>query len=377
MISEKNELNFRELELFLQQQRLSMVENLTATERIDHAEAELAMTLVYRILNLPAPEFRWVSHPWFLTKGTAEKVFRGKAVSLSQAEEKVGHRVRMVLEENLSSDDFNEFFQTMWNILPARQVRSLATHVENELRARRAEVNLLWQTNTIHQFSFGPREEVLRETSWSLDIEWAVQSFVRLAIAEAARGYFKVKIDDTNNYQLDCFLALARAAHAYLCYEQICVMSERPLEIYADAESRLHKEAGPAIRYGDGLEIYSWHGTRVPEVGILQEPTVNNIEYELNVELRRVFIERYGVERYLLDSGSEIRQHDECGTLYVKEVLNDEDIVMVRVTNSTPEIDGESRNYFLRVPPTIRTAREAVAWTFGMTVDEYKPSAES
>ena len=39
---------------------------------------------------------------------------------------------------------------------------------------------------------------------------------------------------------------------------------------------------------------------------------------------------------------------------------------MVEVVNSTPEPDGSRKTYFLRVPPTIGTAREAVAWTFGL-----------
>jgi hypothetical protein len=31
----------------------------------------------------------------------------------------------------------------------------------------------------------------------------------------------------------------------------------------------------------------------------------------------------------------------------------------------------------LRVPPTIQTAAEAVAWTFGATVEEYHPVQET
>jgi hypothetical protein len=50
---------------------------------------------------------------------------------------------------------------------------------------------------------------------------------------------------------------------------------------------------------------------------------------------------------------------------------------MVRVKNSTPEPDGTYKEYFLRVPPTIKTAREAVAWTFEMDENEYKPKFES
>jgi hypothetical protein len=46
---------------------------------------------------------------------------------------------------------------------------------------------------------------------------------------------------------------------------------------------------------------------------------------------------------------------------------------MVEVINSTPEPDGSRRTYFLRVPPDTETAREGVAWTFGLTPEEYQP----
>jgi hypothetical protein len=35
------------------------------------------------------------------------------------------------------------------------------------------------------------------------------------------------------------------------------------------------------------------------------------------------------------------------------------------------------RRYFLRVPPTIRTAAEAVAWTFGLSGQDYYPALET
>jgi hypothetical protein len=33
--------------------------------------------------------------------------------------------------------------------------------------------------------------------------------------------------------------------------------------------------------------------------------------------------------------------------------------------------------YYLRVPPTIQTVAEAVAWSFGMTVEDYHPAQET
>jgi len=40
--------------------------------------------------------------------------------------------------------------------------------------------------------------------------------------------------------------------------------------------------------------------------------------------------------------------------------------VMVEVENATPEPDGHNKMYMIRVDPRCTTAREAVAWTFGI-----------
>jgi hypothetical protein len=56
---------------------------------------------------------------------------------------------------------------------------------------------------------------------------------------------------------------------------------------------------------------------------------------------------------------------------------DDEPIVMVKLWNSTPEPDGSIKIYWLRVPPGIKTAREAVAWSFGKEEIEYQPLQET
>lgn len=52
-------------------------------------------------------------------------------------------------------------------------------------------------------------------------------------------------------------------------------------------------------------------------------------------------------------------------------------LVMVKVVNSTPEPDGQFKDYFLRVPPQMRRAKEAVAWTFNKTETKYQPAMET
>ena len=172
-----------------------------------------------------------------------------------------------------------------------------------------------------------------------------------------------------------------QAQHAgwYLPHQNICWVSERHNVLRCDDRGRIHSLSGPAIAYPDGWAIYAVHGVLVPE-DVIKSPksvTVKRIESEQNSEIRRVMMGVYGESRFLLDSGAQEVGRDMCGTLYRKEIAGDEPLMMVRVLNSTPEPDGSFKPYFLRVPPTVRSAEEAVAWTFGKESKQYSPLHES
>jgi len=156
-------------------------------------------------------------------------------------------------------------------------------------------------------------------------------------------------------------------------------VSERHNILARDDRGRLHSISGPAVAYPDGWAIYAVHGVRVPERVVMapESLAVTEIEAEQNAEVRRVMVERFGPERYILESGAKLVHTDECGALYRKEFKDDETLTMVHVVNSTPEPDGENKKYMLRVPPTVKTAREAVAWTFGKAANEYGPRKET
>jgi hypothetical protein len=131
--------------------------------------------------------------------------------------------------------------------------------------------------------------------------------------------------------------------------------------------------------YPDGWAIHAVHGVRVPGwiVERPQEITASKIEAENNAEIRRIMLDRFGWSRYLINSGAKEVSRDERGILFRKQIPSDEDLVMVKVRNSTPEPDGTFKDYFLRVPPTMQTAWEAVAWTFSKDKNDYNPTKES
>lgn len=73
-----------------------------------------------------------------------------------------------------------------------------------------------------------------------------------------------------------------------------------------------------------------------------------------------------------------LRHKDETGELWVFRFPGWlEDLVFVLVENSTQEPDGSRAKHWLRVRPTVWTAREAVASTFGLTAAQYAPVRET
>jgi len=191
-----------------------------------------------------------------------------------------------------------------------------------------------------------------------------------------------------HEHQVDARLEIARSAGPWWALDGLAIVSERPLVLRRDDRGRPHCADGPAIAWADGLEAFAWHGVAV-EPWVIREPeriTVATIDAEQNAEVRRVLVERFGEERLVREGGAELLDSDVVGRLWRRRIdaeptrwgpRREEPVVMVEVLNSTPEPDGTRKTYFLRVPPKLRTAREAVAWTFGLSGSQYRPEKET
>jgi hypothetical protein len=205
--------------------------------------------------------------------------------------------------------------------------------------------------------------------SGGLDAVWC-------AVAAAVRELFP---DVHGPERLAGLERVTAAAGWWWPFERVAVMCERPVSVYRDDAGRFHRADGPALAWPDGFAVHAWHGTPVAAsmIARLADVRVEDIRDEPNAELRRILLEHYGFDRYLRKVGAARLHQDAAGTLWRAEVPGDEPLVMVEVINATPEPDGTDRVYWLRVPPGTRTAREGIAWTFGLSEEQYRPLRES
>jgi hypothetical protein len=240
-------------------------------------------------------------------------------------------------------------------------------------------------------------ESLERDSSFDLDeimaslrhCQWGWSEDYWLAACEACMRESNIQpmMEDLNRFV--SLVQVREQLSIFFPFADLVLCSENPVVLKRDERDRLHSAEGPALAYRDGWGIWAWHGTRVPK-NVIEHPkkiTVSQIETEMNAEVRRVMVERMGWERFIREGSLRPVQSDDWGTLYRKDLIGDpEPLMLVKVTNSTPEPDGSYKDYVLRVHHELRplmegnilgepqklTALNAIASTFGLRGDEYK-----
>jgi hypothetical protein len=371
-----------------------------STTPADRPRAEEAVRLAYRMVGLPDPErIVWCSSPLVAALACAVTSSRfgwttqqARSVSLrltgnaqqaafAALSERVGNREMSIVQRQVQRPVESAIDQFL---------RAEITRRFSEASHRMAEGQMdtaIWaETRSVVEQSLSKENWVaIKSRSWTKPAGLCSEYLENAIYGQhdagwlSLYGFFREACGmkrETN--PLFGLLELAQSAGWMIAQRDVCWISERLSALNRDPQGRFHCEDGPALAYPNSFAMYAWHGVRVP-ANVIEQPdtmTVNQINDERNLEVRRVMIERYGENRYLEDSSVIVHQ-DETGILYRRESSLGEPVVMIKVINSTPEPDGSFKAYYLRVPPTMQTAREAVAWTFGLTAEAYQPMIET
>lgn len=157
------------------------------------------------------------------------------------------------------------------------------------------------------------------------------------------------------------FQSLVQGCGWFGCYDKMLLILDRPRLLSIDEEYRLHGEGKPAVQFSDGFSTYAYHGVKLPEKYGKLFPSQWHSDWllsEENIELRRVLLQGIGYERLCIELNAEkIDEWREYSLLRINSTIDIEPIYLLKMI-------CPSTNYChaLRVPPSMTSAREAIAW---------------
>lgn len=344
-----------------------------STEPVNEQEAEAFLRDAYQVAGLPPPtRIHWLDGPvqlvaLFIPPNVWESIWY-------HVEDSVLDSVRHSIWDSSQGSVLASVLASVWTNVEASIEARLRDSLRDSIRhlVRHSIEAGVWTSVGTHV------EANVRDSVWT-SVVASVGDVIRDSIRayyEAPRlafyHFFDVYLTPNELHALAHFNELVSG---YWLGKEVAVLVRRPHILSRDTAGRLHSATGKCLEYRDGWGFYAWHGIQVPEQVIMTPEALTREDFlnEPNVEMRRIIQERMG-GRFVSELDGKVLDKGPRGTLYEVALPGDPERIAryVRVQDaSTP------REYFLRVPPTVRTAAEAVAWSFRLSVEAYDPAHET
>lgn len=164
---------------------------------------------------------------------------------------------------------------------------------------------------------------------------------------------------------------------AFIWTAFIIIMALVSFHIWWLDDSRRHQESVSRLkgRIFEQITEAQKRDVAATEAKVIENSDPIHILFEVsNSELRQSMIAKHGgFEALLAKTKHDIIHTDDFGVLFRVLVGSlGKHFYYVKVINGTMEDDGSFREYYKEVPPDMDTAKEAVAWTYGLHPDDYQ-----
>jgi hypothetical protein len=378
------------------------IRNQLDTTPVDEDLAESLLWQAYAAVALPPPRhIHWLDGPMELIAAVGRN---DESIEIDDIyAERVAHCVWDDLAQE--TDEIDRLQTGIVESVDCR-VRSVERDVEKRIRARfglpwtrgslAAKVRDLIVQPVIDRVKSNVGEGLARavsgsfthlatDRSWNIDRIWARyeanhETYRWLSLCAYDAAPYLAYLEYFHSYykpnQARALAQLNPLVSGYWLGRTVALLVRKPIILSRDEAGRLHNATGPAAQYPDGWGLWARHGVRVSAWVIecpAEELTRADFFAASNAEVRRIVQERMG-ERFLWEVGARFVAGGARGILYEVELPGEHERIAryVQVHDASSE-----RVYYLRVPPTVSTAEEAVAWTFGLDAMEYRPARET
>ena len=319
----------KEEEVLLKQHADMWIKRIVSTETADFSKLEPAIKGLYRAANLAEPEVILVNSP-------IQMVFMYGTCSVLAA--KKNANVRQILDD----------VAAQMNDIPAG-----VSPVEHYVSVCK---------------SVAGKKGLNEAKNWSSVYQGGAYWAQYDSYLTAMRDILGLRLPEHANYKF--WEEAAIHGTFRVMHQKFCIVSDFPEMLKIDDQNRAHGQDGPSHRWRDGWSLYHWHGVAVPEHWIMNKNSLSAkeaITWE-NIEQRRAACEILGWAKVLRELDAKVINEDgdpEIGTLVEVNLPDIGKEKFLRV------LCGTKREFALPVPPDMKTALQANAWTFGMDIKDF------
>jgi hypothetical protein len=203
---------------------------LYSTQPVDRSKAEKAVLDAYRHIGLSIPEILFLTSPSPEQVSLLRSKNRRGTIALKRC---LVNRLSEIIQRNA----------TRLNLLPNVRLPTLSARGEKIQDL----CNALYESEIYNLYEY----KILKSEELVLDL-WMYDLYI-----DNVSNDFDIKI-------WSVLKSLCEECPYLLVGDEICVIIERPKELYLDRELQPHAEGNAAIQFADGYEIYCNHGISIP-----------------------------------------------------------------------------------------------------------------
>ncbi|NQE34462.1 DUF6745 domain-containing protein [Microcoleus asticus] len=325
---------------------------------VDRAQATAAINSAYNIIGFSEPENIFCDSPYTALQALEPLRIHDSGLGMaSEIRNKIHNELYDILRSQLSRELENKIYSKLYNPLYAQLMNQLHAHVKDEVyvklarklgeRFQRFFIDQTYHNNTIVS-----------------ELSACHGSWVDFCIGVLNLEY------DRSLYS--AFQSLVEKCGWIYPFEKMCFVCDRPRQLHFDSEYVLHAEGQPAVEFADKFSVYCYRGVRLPET-IGQVPPqswqASWLLTEDNAEVRRVLIQAIGYPRICQElQATELDTWQEYILLKIENNIDLEPIYLLKMT-----CPSTGHLHVLRVPPEVRSAKEAISWVnWGIDPEEFQ-----
>jgi hypothetical protein len=326
-----------------------------STKPIDRKKATDLLKAAYTYLGVGEPNVLFFDNPYELANSyyivRATKLFFSYKHLYEQEKHQLGNQLTRPLKDQLKTQVNSQ----LWSQLGTLLWRELWNQEENLLWR---QINRkVWEqpSNSINQFYF--HSEFLSE----------------FLACSASRIDFCISVLNCAHDQKlwEMFQSLAKECGWIFSFKERCLVCDRPIKLSFDSQQRLHAEGEAAVKFTGDFTIYAYHGVLLSEKYGKLHPNQWQAQWlleEKNAEIRRSLIQGIGYDRICQElQATALDYWQEYTLLKIDNPVDVEPIYLLKmICPSTGFIHA------LRVPPAMKSAREAIRWVnWGIDPEEF------